>query len=99
MNPFSPVPPNWAEAAVHAHQFGCPRCGADVSEAKAVWINRRSPVYTEGHKRKWQEFYHCGECETAWWAWSSDRPPTDWSGYKDDIDETGEDDLNDPFEL
>lgn len=80
MNPFSPVPPNWAESAVHAHQFSCPRCEAAASKAKAVWINRRSPVYTEAHKRKWQEFYQCGECEQAWWAWSTDRPPTEWSG-------------------
>lgn len=42
-------------------------------EAQAVWINRRAPVYTEDHRRKWQEFYHCS-CGTAWWAWSSDRP-------------------------
>ncbi|MGF1459381.1 MAG: hypothetical protein ACFBSG_10180 [Leptolyngbyaceae cyanobacterium] len=95
MNPFSPLPPNWAQAAVHAYQFGCPHCGADPSKSTAVWINRRSPVYTEGRKRKWQEFYQCGECEAAWWAWSSDRPPTEWSGQKE-----GQDDLaDDPFEL
>ncbi|MEL6383253.1 MAG: hypothetical protein AAFQ89_12540 [Cyanobacteria bacterium J06626_18] len=80
MNPFSSVPPNWVKPAVHAHEFCCPNCGATTAKAKAVWINRRSPVYTEHHRRKWQEFYQCGECETAWWGWSSDRPPTEWSG-------------------
>jgi hypothetical protein len=43
-----------------------------------VWINRRSPVYTENHQRKWQEFYQCG-CQSAWWAWSNDRPPSEFS--------------------
>ncbi|MEM6715677.1 MAG: hypothetical protein AAF622_11440 [Cyanobacteria bacterium P01_C01_bin.147] len=95
MNPFSSVPPSWAESAVHAHQFGCPCCGAHVSESEAVWINRRSPVYTEGHQRKWQEFYQCGECQTAWWAWSSDRPPTEWSGRHDEPNST----LEDPFDF
>ena len=45
-------------------------------KAQFVWINRRSPVYTPDHRRKWQEFYKC-ECGAAWWAWSSDRPLTD----------------------
>ncbi|MEM6838336.1 MAG: hypothetical protein AAF609_15940 [Cyanobacteria bacterium P01_C01_bin.120] len=84
MNPFSLTPPNWVEGAVHAHGFCCPRCGADVSKSQAVWINRRSPVYTHAHRRKWQEFYQCGDCEAAWWVWSSDRPPTDWSGRKEE---------------
>lgn len=74
MEAFSPVPPGWTRAAVHATQFQCPQCGASAARAKAVWINRRAPVYTESHRRKWQEFYHCGECSTAWWGWSSDRP-------------------------
>ncbi|MFH7030348.1 MAG: hypothetical protein ACHBN1_34585 [Heteroscytonema crispum UTEX LB 1556] len=29
------------------------------------------------HRRKWQEFYQC-HCGTVWWAWSSDRPTTDF---------------------
>lgn len=82
MDAFSLIPPTWTEAAVHAHQFFCPRCGAVSGQAKAVWINRRSPVYTENHRRKWQEFYHC-ECDTAWWAWSSDRPPSQLSVCQD----------------
>ena len=52
MEAFSPVPPAWTEAASHATQFCCPRCGADTQKAKAVWINRRSPVYGEDHRRK-----------------------------------------------
>lgn len=74
---FSPIPPTWTESAVHTVQFNCPCCGAESGQAKAVWINRRSPVYTENHHRKWQEFYHC-ECNTTWWAWSSDRPPAEF---------------------
>jgi hypothetical protein len=76
MDAFSPLPPDWAATASHAMAFHCPRCGASSQQAQAVWINRRSPVYGEDHRRKWQEFYHCGECETPWWAWSSDRPPS-----------------------
>jgi hypothetical protein len=30
----------------------------------------------ENHRRKWQEFYQC-HCGCVWWAWSSDRPPSD----------------------
>lgn len=81
MEAFSPVPPDWTESATHATHFCCPRCGAESQIAKAVWINRRSPVYGEDHRRKWQEFYRC-ECDTAWWAWSSDRPPSPY-GRKD----------------
>ncbi|MBF2080061.1 MAG: hypothetical protein IGR76_16465 [Synechococcales cyanobacterium T60_A2020_003] len=73
MDAFSPAPPDWAQSAKHAHPFCCPTCKASCMEAQAVWINRRAPVYTEDHRRKWQEFYHCS-CGTAWWAWSSDRP-------------------------
>ncbi|MEO0534365.1 MAG: hypothetical protein AAF215_10950 [Cyanobacteria bacterium P01_A01_bin.123] len=79
MEAFSLVPPGWTASAKHAHQFCCPTCGASSQQAKAVWINRRSPVYTEGHRRKWQEFYDC-ECGTPWWAWSSDRPPSAFGG-------------------
>ena len=78
MEAFAPIPPSWTESAIHAHQFCCPNCGAASSQAKAVWINRRSPVYAENRRRKWQEFYRC-ECNSAWWAWSSDRPPSDFS--------------------
>jgi hypothetical protein len=77
MEAFALIPPGWTAAAVHALQFCCPTCGAAGGAAQAVWINRRAPVYTHHHQRKWQEFYHC-ECGTAWWAWSSDRPPNPW---------------------
>lgn len=75
MEAFSHLPPEWTEKATHAFEFCCPQCKASSLEAQRVWINRRSPVYTEGHRRKWQEFYQC-ECGVAWWAWSSDRPPS-----------------------
>lgn len=80
---FSPTPPDWTEAAVHAHQFCCPRCGAASGDAIAAWINRRAPVYTENHSRKWQEFYAC-KCEAVWWAWSADRPPSPFALDQDD---------------
>ncbi|MCS6812032.1 MAG: hypothetical protein NZ772_00420 [Cyanobacteria bacterium] len=76
MDAFQPTPPEWTTAAVHAVQFRCPVCQAACTEATAVWINRRSPVYTDDHRRKWQEFYQCN-CGNPWWAWSSDRPPSD----------------------
>ena len=76
MDAFSRTPPDWTGQATHALQFCCPICTADSLMATRVWINRRSPVFTPDHRRKWQEFYQCGECETAWWAWSSDRPPS-----------------------
>ncbi|NEQ32524.1 MAG: hypothetical protein F6K04_16225 [Leptolyngbya sp. SIO4C5] len=80
MDVFSPTPPDWTQSATHAYRFYCPSCDQPSSSAQNVWINRRSPVYTEGHRRKWQEFYRC-DCGTAWWAWSSDRPPAD--AYKE----------------
>ena len=76
MEAFAPTPPDWTEPAIHAQSFCCPSCRAASIEATQVWINRRSPVYNPEHRRKWQEFYKC-KCETAWWAWSTDRPPTD----------------------
>jgi hypothetical protein len=76
MEAFAPYPPDWTESAVHAQSFCCPACRAQSIEATQVWINRRSPVYTDDRRRKWQEFYKCS-CGTAWWAWSSDRPPTE----------------------
>jgi hypothetical protein len=72
MDAFSPEPPKWIDPAIHAREFCCPRCQATSSQAKQVWLNRRSPVNTPEGKRKWQEFYEC-DCEFVWWAWSSDR--------------------------
>ncbi len=77
MDAFSQIPPEWVDSATHALKFCCPRCGEPASVATDVWINRRAPVYTHNHKRKWQEFYKC-ECTASWWAWSSDRPPNPW---------------------
>ncbi|HEY9872205.1 MAG TPA: hypothetical protein V6D12_02155 [Candidatus Obscuribacterales bacterium] len=76
MDAFSPTPPQWIESAVHATEFSCPKCHASCMEAQRVWINRRSPVMTEEYRRKWQEFYQC-QCDSVWWAWSSDRPPSE----------------------
>lgn len=84
MEAFDLVPPDWAEAAVHAMRFCCPKCSESSKAAERVWINRRSPVYTEDRRRKWQEFYLC-ECGTAWWAWSSDRPPSELANQERDI--------------
>jgi hypothetical protein len=78
MEAFIPIPPEWTNQAIHAHKFCCPNCGASSLEAEKVWINRRSPVLTEERRRKWQEFYNCN-CGYVWWAWSSDRPPTNLS--------------------
>ncbi|GAB4381011.1 MAG: hypothetical protein Kow00121_38480 [Elainellaceae cyanobacterium] len=75
MEAFALTPPDWTQAATHASEFGCPTCRASALEANHVWINRRSPVFTEEHRRKWQEFYRC-QCGTTWWAWSTDRPPS-----------------------
>ncbi len=76
MDAFAPIAPEWTNQAVHAHQFCCPSCHASSLAAVKVWINRRSPVITPDHRRKWQEFYHC-QCSCVWWGWSSDRPPAD----------------------
>ena len=75
MDVFAPTPPDWTQDAIHSQGFHCPKCRAASRQATAAWLNRRSPVYTFDRKRKWQEFYRC-ECSAAWWAWSSDRPPT-----------------------
>jgi hypothetical protein len=72
---FSPIPPDWIQSAIHAREFTCPHCRATCTVAHQVWINRRSPVYSEDRQRKWQEFYQC-QCQCVWWAWSSDRPPS-----------------------
>ena len=82
-NAFSPFPPNWTQNAVHAQPFGCPSCGAGSREAQQVWLNRRAPVFTDNRKRKYQEFYQC-ECGSAWWGWSSDRPPLDLGNDDED---------------
>ncbi|AFY68673.1 hypothetical protein Pse7367_0362 [Thalassoporum mexicanum PCC 7367] len=79
MEAFDPNSPQWAESATHSNSFRCPTCNNGPDLADAVWINRRSPVYTENHRKKWQEFYHC-ECGCVWWAWSNERPKTEYSG-------------------
>ncbi len=81
MDAFSPTPPAWTETAIHGLQFRCPRCYASANKAQKAWINRRAPVISEDYGRRWQEFYLC-ECEQAWWAWSSDRPPSDLTDDK-----------------
>lgn len=85
MEAFDLTPPEWTKSAIHVFDFCCPKCGAVSMEAEAVWINRRSPVYTENNRRKWQEFYHC-RCHNSWWAWSSDRPPSRYARSKKDND-------------
>ncbi len=82
MDAFAPIPPKWTNQAVHAYEFCCPSCHASSREALEVWINRRSPVMTADHRRKWQEFYNC-QCGYVWWAWSSDRPPADIPNRQD----------------
>jgi hypothetical protein len=82
MEAFALIPPEWTNQAIHAHKFCCPNCKASSLEAEKVWLNRRSPVITEEHRRKWQEFYYCN-CGCVWWAWSTDRPPTDLSNQQD----------------
>ena len=78
MNAFDPNPPSWTEKATHALKFCCPSCGKKSDLAQYVWLNRFAPVTSEDNRRKWQEFYQC-QCGTVWWAWSSDRPPSDLS--------------------
>jgi hypothetical protein len=78
MEAFSPNPPDWREIATHAEGFCCPKCRASSGEATGVWIDRRSPVYTDNRQRKWQEFYLC-QCGAAWWAWSTDRAPNEFA--------------------
>ncbi len=78
MNAFEPTPPEWTQTAIHADSFCCPQCQASCVEARQVWLNRRSPVFMEDSRRKWQEFYACG-CGQSWWGWSNDRPPNKFS--------------------
>ena len=75
MDAFAPTPPEWTKSAVHAVVFCCPSCKNPPTKAKNVWLNRRAPVSTN-NRRKYQEFYLC-ECDTAWWGWSDDRPPSE----------------------
>jgi hypothetical protein len=76
MEAFNPTPPDWTSSAVHAPEFCCPACKESTKVAQQVWINRRSPVFTEDNRRKWQEFYLC-QCGRVWWAWSSERPASE----------------------
>ncbi len=75
MDAFDPIAPAWTETAIHAHGFCCPTCRSSPMAAQRAWINRRSPVFMEDYRRKWQEFYQC-ECGCVWWAWSDERPPS-----------------------
>ncbi len=76
MEAFEPNPPEWTLSAAHSFNFACPTCRKTCTEAQRVWINRRSPVFTEDYRKKWQEFYGC-ECGQVWWGWSTDRPPSE----------------------
>ncbi len=76
MDAFAPNAPEWTKTAVHALSFCCPRCSASPMKAQKAWLNRYAPVVSDDYRRKWQEFYQC-ECQQVWWAWSSDRPPSD----------------------
>ncbi|MCP2728123.1 hypothetical protein [Limnofasciculus baicalensis] len=78
MEAFTPVPPEWTNSATHAFEFCCPTCRSSCNQAHRVWLNRLSPVMTEDYHKKWQEFYQC-QCGTVWWAWSSDRPPSEFA--------------------
>ncbi len=76
MEAFSPKPPQWTETAIHALKYECPCCHEAATEAQKVWLNRRAPVSMENYRHKWQTFYLC-KCSQVWWAWNSDRPPSD----------------------
>jgi hypothetical protein len=97
MEAFSPIPPSWTQAAVHATDFCCPQCRATTKVAQQVWVNRRSPVYTEEQRRKWQEFYQC-QCSTVWWAWSNDRPPSELADQEREIPPAPPGRLFNPFD-
>lgn len=75
MDAFALIPPEWTKSAIHALDFCCPSCKKKPIKAKGVWLNRRAPV-SIGDRRKYQEFYLC-ECDTVWWGWSDDRPPSE----------------------
>lgn len=84
MEAFEPTPPDWTQPAIHTHNFCCPTCRATSKVAQKVWVNRRSPVFTEDYRKKWQEFYQC-ECGQVWWAWSNDRPPSELANQPREI--------------
>jgi hypothetical protein len=84
MEAFDTSPPEWTQSAIHAATFECPSCRASSKAARNVWINRRAPVFTEDHRRKWQEFYLC-HCDVTWWAWSSDRPPSELAAQEREL--------------
>ncbi|MEG4234485.1 hypothetical protein QUA40_20625 [Microcoleus sp. Pol11C3] len=96
MEAFAPHPPEWTATAVHANEFCCPKCRASCTDAAEVWINRRSPVYTEFNRRKWQEFYRC-QCGGVWWAWSNDRPPSELVRRDQSSDDGPDDGPDDDF--
>jgi len=72
--------------------FAVPSAALAVRMPAEVWINRRSPVYTEFNRRKWQEFYRC-QCGGVWWAWSNDRPPSELVRRDERSDEGPDDDF------
>jgi hypothetical protein len=78
MEAFSPTPPDWREKSTHAAGFCCPSCQASSTAATAAWIDRRSPVFIDNRRRKWQEFYLC-ECGKSWWGWSNERTPNEFA--------------------
>lgn len=82
MDAFAPISPEWTNTAIHGYGFCCPKCRSSSWEAEKVWLNRRSPVMTEDYRRKWQEFYQC-RCGCVWWAWSNERPPSEFSTGED----------------
>lgn len=96
MDAFEPVPPTWTQTAVHAYSFTCPTCHKSSKESDRVWINRRSPVFTEDYRKKWQEFYHC-QCGQVWWAWSNERPPGELGNREDETRRSRFDSFN-PFD-
>lgn len=96
MDAFEPVSPAWTQTAVHSFSFSCPTCHKSSKEADRVWINRRSPVFTEDYRKKWQEFYHC-QCGQVWWAWSNERPPSELGNREDEPRRSRFDSFN-PFD-
>jgi len=87
LDAFAPIAPEWTRSAVHVHDFCCPKCGSTSREAQRVWLNRRSPVYTEDYRKMWQEFYQC-HCGCAWWAFNrvADLSAQKWGHMRKDVD-------------
>lgn len=92
MEAFVPNAPEWTQTATHALSFCCPRCNASAMEAQKVWLNRYAPVISEDYRKKWQEFYQC-QCGQVWWAWSSDRPNSNYHYEVPDISDI----IDNPF--